>query len=191
MHATRFSSLVMSDLHRIHGRSGAALLLRELVLGESFKYVFWMRACEATRQHGWLKFLLHPWARLMLRRCRYKYGISIAFTTRIGPGFYIGHFGGIVVNDAAVIGRNCNISHGVTIGQVNRGRSMGVPTLGDDVYIGPGAKVLGGIRVGNRVAIGANAVVTHDVPDDAVVVGIPARVVSMQGSLGYINRTDY
>jgi serine O-acetyltransferase len=191
MQAVNLSYMVMSDLHRIHGRSGWALLLREIFLGESFKYIFWMRVCRAARCHGVSKFLLYPIARLMLRHYRFKYGISIDFTTKIGPGFYIGHFGGIVVNDRTVIGRNCNISHAVTIGQTNRGRTKGIPTLGDDIYIGPGAKIIGGIRIGNRVAIGANAVVTRDVPDNAVVVGIPARVVSMDGSTDYVNCTDY
>jgi serine O-acetyltransferase len=121
----------------------------------------------------------------------FKFGISIPFTTRIGPGFYIGHFGGIVVSDGAEIGRNCNISQGVTIGASNRGQRAGAPVIGDNVYIGPGAKVIGGIRIGDDVAIGANAVVTHDVPSGSVVAGVPARVVSNEGSVGYINRTDY
>ncbi|MGE5865508.1 MAG: serine O-acetyltransferase, partial [Rhizobacter sp.] len=106
-------------------------------------------------------------------------------------GFYIGHFGGIVVNGESVIGKNCNISQGVTLGQANRGRNKGCPIVGDNVYIGPGAKLVGAVRIGDNVAIGANAVVTRDVPDNAVVVGIPARVISHEGSAGYVNNTDY
>lgn len=119
-------------------------------------------------------------------RYTYKYGISIPLETRIGPGLYIGHFGGIHLNEHVVMGANCNLNQGVTIGKHNRGERKGCPVLGDGVYVGPGAKIFGGIRIGNDVAIGANAVVTRDLPDHAVAVGIPARVISSQGAAGYI-----
>jgi serine O-acetyltransferase len=128
---------------------------------------------------------------MYLTHLTYKLGISIPYTTSIGSGFYIGHFGGIVVNEKSVIGRNCNISHGVTLGVANRGRNKGCPTIGDNVYIGPGAKIVGAVRVGSNVAIGANCVVTRDIPDGSVVVGVPGRVISHQGSAGYVCRTDY
>jgi serine O-acetyltransferase len=95
------------------------------------------------------------------------------------------------VHGDAVIGRDCNLSHGVTLGQANRGPRAGAPVVGDRVYIGPGAKLIGAVKVGCDVAIGANAVVTHDLPDKAVAVGIPAKVISYEGSAGYISRTDY
>jgi serine O-acetyltransferase len=79
----------------------------------------------------------------------------------------------------------------VTLGEANRGDRRGCPVLGDNVYIGPGAKIVGAVRIGNDVAIGANCVVTKDVPDHSVVVGIPGRVISQEGSAGYVNRTDY
>jgi serine O-acetyltransferase len=109
--------------------------------------------------------------------------------TNIGYGFYIGHFGGIVVNGQSRIGNNVNISHGVTLGQANRGRNIGYPTVGDYVYIGPGAKIIGNVNIGNHAAIGANSVVTKDVPNNAVVAGVPATIISDQGSSGYVNRT--
>ena len=93
-----------------------------------------------------------------------------------------------MVNQGAIIGNNVNISQGVTIGMANRGEKAGVPVIGNEVYIGPGAKIIGAIKVGNNVAIGANAVVTHDVPDNAVVGGVPARIISMKGAEGYVNR---
>ncbi len=118
-------------------------------------------------------------------------GIDIPFSTEIGSGFYIGHFGGIIVNDKSVIGKNCNISQGVTLGQANRGKNKGYPTLGDNVYLGPGAKIVGAVKIGNNVAIGANCVVTKDVPDNSVVVGIPGKIISKEGAVGYVNKTDY
>lgn len=115
------------------------------------------------------------------------YGIQIPYKTKIGKGFYIGHFGTIIVNGNAVIGDNVNISQGVTIGQANRGKRKGVPIIGNEVYIGPGAKIVGKVVIGNNVAIGANAVVTNDIPDNACVVGVPARIINMQGAEGYVN----
>ncbi len=95
------------------------------------------------------------------------------------------------MNEQSVIGKNCNISHGVTIGQTNRGTKKGTPVIGDNVYIGPGALIIGGISIGNNVCIGGNAVVTKDIPDNSVVVGNPGRIISQNGSEGYVNRTDY
>jgi len=188
----QYQYLVRSDLYRISDRVDMAALLTQLLRGSAFKYTFWMRTCRYTRSTPFLKlFVYRPLARPMFMHYTYKFGISIPFETNIGSGFYIGHFGGIVVNEACVIGKNCNISHGVTLGVVNRGDKQGCPTIGDNVYIAPGAKIVGNIRVGNFVAVGANCVVTNDVPDYGVVVGIPGRVISQDGSVGYVNRTDY
>lgn len=187
----KYKYLVLSDLYRITGNTGFLLLIRQMVGGSAYKYLFWMRTCNYAFSSPFLKFLLYPIARLALRRLTFKLGISIPWQTNISSGFFIGHFFGIVVNANCCIGKNCNISHGVTLGQANRGKRRGSPSLGDNVYIGPGAKLIGAIRVGDNVAIGANCVVVKDVPDGAVVVGIPARVVSQEGSAGYVNRTDY
>ena len=103
-------------------------------------------------------------------------GISIPASAKIGKGFYIGHFGGIIVHSDAQIGGNCSIGPGVVIGTRGLG-NKGVPQIGNNVYIGVGAKVLGNIRIGNNVKIGANAVVVKDVPNNTTVLGIPARVI--------------
>ena len=113
-------------------------------------------------------------------------GICLPFTAQIGRGFYIGHFGGIIVGPEVRIGSYCNISQGVTIGQAGRGVKQGSPVIGDRVYMGPGAKIFGGITIGNDVAIGANAVVTCDLPDNAVAVGVPARVVNLNSSRDFV-----
>jgi serine O-acetyltransferase len=84
---------------------------------------------------------------------------------------------GVVINGGVKGGKNIVIESGVVIGAARNGIPVQVPILGDDVFIGAGAKVLGGIKVGNNVRIGANAVVVHDVPDGATVVGIPAKVI--------------
>jgi serine O-acetyltransferase len=107
-------------------------------------------------------------------------GVSIPPAASIGPGLLILHFGGIVINGEAVIGSDCTLHHGVTIG--NRTPGGRSPRLGDRVLVGAGAKLLGDIGVGDGAAIGANAVVLQDVPAGATAVGIPARVVSADRS---------
>jgi serine O-acetyltransferase len=128
---------------------------------------------------------------MLLRRYRYKFGISIPYNTDIGPGFYIGHFGGIVVNSEAAIGKNCNINPAVTIGTTYGGKYPGTPRILNNVYLGPGSKIIGGITIGNNAAIGANCVVTESIPDNAVAVGVPGKVFSLKGSANYIINTDY
>lgn len=100
-------------------------------------------------------------------------GAVIGRSAEFGPGLIILHSVGVVVNTSVRGGCNVIIEGGVTIG-AEKGRS---PVLGDNVYIGSGAKVIGGVKVGNDVRIGANAVVVKDVPDEATAVGVPARIV--------------
>lgn len=95
-----------------------------------------------------------------------------------GPGLSIAHPGTIVVSPSARVGRNCRLHQGVTIGQVRNG----FPVLGDDVWLASGAAVLGGVTLGDRVAVAANAVVVRDVPPGVTVGGVPARVISARGS---------
>lgn len=117
-------------------------------------------------------------------------GINLPYATDIGPGLFIGHAGGIVVNSACRIGRNCNISHNVTIGST-KGTRAGVPTIGNNVYFGPGSVVIGSITIGDHVAIGANSVVVDNVMEGTTVAGAPARMVSRHGSRAWVNQTDY
>ncbi len=113
-------------------------------------------------------------------------GISIPTETEIGPGLYIGHFGAIFLNGKVRIGSYCNISQCNTFGLAGRGEKAGFPVVGDFVYVAPGAKVIGPVHVGSHAAIGANAVVTRDVPENGVAVGIPAKVVSLAGSGDFV-----
>jgi serine O-acetyltransferase len=117
-------------------------------------------------------------------------GIQINPGATIGPGLYIPHFGGIVVNPQTVIGSNCYLSHNVLIGKVHAGKRAGVPTVGDDVFIGTGAVLLGNIQVGNNAAIGVNSVVIDDVPADVMVAGAPARVVAQRGAREVLGFSD-
>jgi len=184
--------LIYSDLYRYEGKVSFKLILTHLRKNPGFKYSVFMRICRffLHNDNGVNKIFFFI-ARRFLERYRYKYGIDIPYSTRVGKGLYIGHFGCIFINPDVVLGRNLNISQGVTIGQSSRGKRAGCPIIGDNVYIGPGAKIIGAIRVGNHAAIGANCVVTKDVPDNAVVVGIPGKVISYEGSEGYVLNGEY
>lgn len=102
-------------------------------------------------------------------------GMDISPGASIGAGFYLGHVGGVIISQHAVIGKNCDISHRVTIGVSAMGR-QGAPSIGDDVYIGTGATVVGKIRIGNGAKIAANTLVIDDVPEGATAMGVPGRV---------------
>jgi len=186
MSYSEYKKVVLADLTRLGRPVTLFWFLRCLLFGGSIQYIFWLRTCKFACSNRLLKYTLYPFARIVLRRYRYKFGIDIHWTTDIGPGFYISHFGGVVVNPEAIIGRNCNISQGVTIGQVNRGPRKGSPRIGDNVYIAPGAKLIGSIVVGTGSAVGANSVVTKDVPAGVTVAGVPSKVISDQGSKGYV-----
>jgi serine O-acetyltransferase len=183
--------LIQADLYRIASNISFSKLILNLLFGESFKYIFWMRTCRYLKEIKWLKYSFYLIALIMLNHYKYKFGIGIPATVEIGPGFYIGHFGCIFVYPLCKIGKNCNLSQGVTLGKANRGKNKGYPVIGDNVYVGPGAKIVGSVHIGNNVAIGANCVVTKDVPDNAVVVGVPGTVISYAGSNDYITNIDY
>ena len=117
-----------------------------------------------------IKMLLTPLYLFQYHRIRAKWGIEIPRATEIGAGLYIGHYGGITISHASKIGKNLSISQQVAIGVAGKGEKRGCPVIGDNVYIGPGAKLFGKIKVGNNVRIGANAVVYKDIPDNAIVV---------------------
>lgn len=107
-------------------------------------------------------------------------GIELPCEAEVGPGFRIDHQGGIVISGYAKIGARCVVRNGVTIG-LARPDDPAAPVIGDDVDIGTGAKLLGRIRIGDRVKIGANAVVLTDIPSDSTAVGIPARILGPRG----------
>ena len=127
---------------------------------------------------------------LWLRRLKIKYGFDISYRTQIGKGLYIGHFGNIVIHGDAVIGENCNISQGMTIGVSNYGEKKGVPTIGNHVFIGPNAGVFGNITIGNNVTIGANAVVTENIADGKTILPSKMTVLDKDLSPYYIHNSS-
>lgn len=131
----------------------------------------------------------NPFWRLALHRMRGRYGLEIARGTMVGPGLYLGHAFNITVNEASVIGANCNLHKGVTIGQENRGKRKGAPVLGDCVWVGVNATIVGAITVGDDVLIAPGAYVNCDIPSHSIVVGNPCRVIHRENATeGYVNR---
>ena len=128
-------------------------------------------------QPGAVARVQRSWFRWQLMRCSTRLGLTIPPNV-FGPGLGIAHYGSIVVHSRAKVGAWCRINSATNIGL----SPTGVPTLGDYCYIAPGAVIYGGITVGDRVVIGANAVVGRDVPDGVTVAGAPARVVSRSDS---------
>ena len=116
-------------------------------------------------------------ARLISQISRFFTGIEIHPGAKLGKKVFFDHGMGIVVGETAEIGDNCVIYHGVTLGGVSSSKTKRHPTLKNNVTVGTGAKLLGNIVIGNNVKIGANSVVLKDVPDNAVAVGIPARII--------------
>ena len=179
---------VYADLFRYKGKTDIITFMNTYFTILEFRYIFWLRTASKFKNTSLCK-AFYCISRVILYRLKIKLGINIPYNTNIKPGFYIGHFGTIVVDHKVKIGWNCNISCGVILGFANRGKNIGVPEIGNNVYIGPGAKVIGKIKIGNNVAIGANCVVTKNISDNAVVVGVPGRIVSSKGSEGYVCNT--
>jgi len=130
-------------------------------------------ACHGNAFHRIELFLLE----IINHRLATRLGLSIPKNV-FGAGLCIVHYGTIVVSPKAKIGENCRMHPSTSIGDYN-----GAPTLGNNVYIGPGAKIFGDITVGNNVAIGANAVVNSNIPDNVTVGGIPAKIISNKSSI--------
>ncbi|KAF0182513.1 MAG: cysteinyl-tRNA synthetase [Nitrospirae bacterium] len=132
--------------------------------------------------------------RLLSHIGRFLTGIEIHPGAQIGSGFFIDHGLGVVIGETAEIGENCLLYQGVTLGGTGKDKGKRHPTLGNNVVVGAGAKVLGPMRIGDYVKIGANSVVLIEVPDHAIVVGVPGRIVKKQviqiGDEGIVGDSD-
>jgi serine O-acetyltransferase len=156
--------------------------MRRPFLKEQSIWAIWLyrrgRRIE-QRPAGWSRKLALAVYWLLFRLIETATGISLPKTARIGPGLRIWHFGGIFLHADAVLGANCTLRQGVTIG--NRHAGGPTPVVGDNVDLGAYAQVLGGVRIGNNCSIGAMSVVLCDVPDGATAVGAPARIILRAG----------
>ena len=177
------------DRYRLRPRSRLAVILLSQGLWASAVYRFFYPLVRA--RSPWVRRASHFASVFAVKAVEVVAGISLPPEAEVEGGLYIGHFGHVVVNARARIGRNCNLSPGVVIGSGGRGEEgdrprEGVPVLGSRVYVGPGAVLFGPIEVGDDAAVGANAVVTKSIPKRAVVAGAPARVTGNRGSFLYV-----
>jgi serine O-acetyltransferase len=166
--------LIKSDLYRYHGRSSTLLLLKSLLTVKGFKFSFWLRLAkhyDKTPIIRWIPKLLFMYYKRALVS-------DINYRADIGAGFSIYHVFGTTFGEKVKLGANNTLVHGVTLAGINEL----YPTTGDNIYFGPCCCILGGITIGNNVVIGANAVVTKDIPDNAIVVGNPSRIISYKGA---------
>lgn len=150
-----------------YGKSDAGRILRMLITDGTSAMILYRLA-------QFLKNIQLPTFGLIVAKINQLFNhLVIGRNAHFGPGFVLVHTFGIVINSEVRAGRNVIIEHCVTIG-AEKGKS---PVLGDNIFIGAGAKIIGGIRVGSNVKIGANAVVVKDVPDNVTVAGVPAEIV--------------
>jgi len=181
---------MFSDFKAVFERDPAARTIFgpiEVILSYSgFHAVFWYRIAH------FLKAIYIPIIpRLISQIARFFTGVEIHPGARVGKGFFIDHGMGVVIGETTIIGDNITLYQGVTLGGTGKERGKRHPTLGDNVVVGAGAKVLGNIKIGNNVKVGAGSVVIHEVPDDSTVVGIPAEVVRRGGrKIGELDHGD-
>ena len=166
-----------SDINAILERDPAARSKAEVFfLYSGFK------AVRSHRKAHWFYNHNHKFiARWISQRSRHKTGIEIHPAAKIGKGLFIDHGMGVVIGETAVIGDNCTIYQNVTLGGTGKDTGKRHPTLGNNVLVGSGAKVLGPFKVGDNARIAAGAVVLSEVPANATAVGVPARIVKLNG----------
>ncbi len=169
---------LLSDAKNILKKDPAARNLFEVItLYPGFHALFWHRV-----SHALFKIKLRYLARLISQITRFFTGIEIHPGAKIGKNLFIDHGMGVVIGETAKIGNNVTIYHGVTLGGTGKHEGKRHPTIGDDVLVGAGSKVLGPINIAHGSRIGANSVVLQCVPANATVIGIPAQVVRVNGN---------
>ena len=166
--------IVYSDLYRSHGLKGTWDLIVTAIRKADSRWILLFRWYQ-SRQRPFL-------SRWLLRRCSLKTGIQIGWHTSIGKGLVLVHCGNIAVNNEAVVGENCTLYHGVTIGMEFRGNRRGNPVIGNKVWIGSNACVVGNVTIGDDVLMAPLAFVNFDVPSHSIVIGNPARVISRENA---------
>ncbi len=172
-----FFSRLKKDIRVIFERDPAAKTTLEVLLCYSGLHAIWLhRISHALFTRGWIVS-----ARIVSNFGRFLTGIEIHPGATIGEGLFIDHGTGIVIGETAEIGKNVTLYQGVTLGGTGKEKGKRHPTIGNNVVIASGAKVLGSFKVGDHAKIGAGSVVLKEVPPYATVVGIPGRIVVLHG----------
>lgn len=149
-----------------------------------FRFIYIYRKAKKVGKYS----LLRPFYRFLLHHYTFKYGFQIPLSARIGHGLFLPHCGGVVIGREVKVGKNCDISHNVTIGREHRGPRKGSPKIADRVWIGPGAVIVGRVEIGSNVLVAPNAFVNFDVPSDSIVIGNPGKIIKNKtATKDYIN----
>lgn len=171
-------NLILSDYYRVWPqmkRRPFVFIISHMFLAHfwnaSFMTMLWFRIASFTPPSCRFVFVI------IYRWINYLTGIQLPIDTKVGEGLYFPHYSCIVISKRTIIGNNCTIFQGVTLGKTIHG----CPTIGNNVIICANSTVVGNVRIGNNAFIGAGSVVVNDVPDDAVVVGNPSRIISYKG----------
>ena len=174
------------DLYRWTGKCDWKTFLKWIFVPK-YRIVFLLRKCQMHRNKHKVRFIL--W-RLIYEHYMTKYGVDIGTKAEIGPGFIVRHVGGIAINSDTVIVKNVEILQGVTIGYERRGKRQGNPTIGNNVWIGSNAVIVGKILIGNNVLIAPGSFVNFDVPNDSIVLGNPGKIIPKKfATEGYVINT--
>lgn len=175
---------ITQDYTRYTDKKGLKGFLSAYIRTANYRVVFWFRLNKKCQRVPIFSTLIT----FLYWRLAFKRHVEIPKKAEIGAGLYLIHAGVVTINQNAKIGKNCTIVSSANIGLIASGKNKGTPTIGDNVYIGPNVCILGNVKVGNNVAIGANSVVTHDIADNGVAVGSPAKTINSNGSAAYIVR---
>ena len=167
-----FIKNVKEEIAIIRERDPAIHSSMEVFLYPSFKVMMHYRVAHRLYEKGH-----YFWARLISQRAARKTGIEIHPGAQIGKGFFIDHGSGVIIGETTIIGDNVTLYQGVTLGGTGKEKGKRHPTLGSNIMIGAGAKVLGSCTIGDNCKIGAGSVVLENVPAGSTVVGVPGRVV--------------
>ncbi|MED1471932.1 serine acetyltransferase [Bacillus salipaludis] len=184
--SSRLNEIMKNDFARYSTNYNMKNFVSLFIKNKGFRYTYILRKCNFYFTNN--KKIMFNIYRLILKRYQVKFGLEIPYETKIGDGIYIGHIGGIVVNGKSKIGKNVNILNGVLLGYEPRGKRKGCPTIGDKVWIGSHAVIVGNVAIGNNVVIAPNSFVNFDVPNNSVVFGNPAKVISNKNATeSYVN----
>ena len=166
------------DLYRYSGKISCKELVLNLYKSPGFRFSFFFRISKLKSRNSFLGFICYQ----LYKKYSIKYGFQIPLTVEIGSGLALPHFGGIVVNSKSIIGENCNLLHNVTLGNNKVGRKVGAPVIGNNVFVGAGAVIIGKVIIGDNVLIAPNAFVNIDIPDGCIAIGNPCKVIIKENS---------
>ena len=174
---------IKSDFYRFHGNGSK---FREFIIlffkQPCFRYMVIYRIASGYSKKHLIGIVSRMWFNLLKGR----FNLQVYLKTKIGKGFRLNQYGNIVINQGVVIGDNCNVAQGVTIGNVSRGKLKGCPKIGNRVWIGANAVVVGNISIGDDVLIAPLSYVNCDIPANAVVSGNPIKIHNYNGSGVYV-----